>query len=226
MIGEIKNLAERKVLKKRILIALGAIILAAIFLSSLELQRVFYSSLQQVADFIEARKTLGILVFVFFGSVSVLLSPFSSVPLVPVAIQVFGTIPTIAFLVVSWMIGDIAAYFIGLSLIRAVTTRFVADEKVNFYRRKIPQGARFWFVLLFRLAIPAEITGYTLGAIKYQFRKYLLACFLSDVPFALLIVYSSEALIDKQFILFVSLAAFAVLFISVFFIILRRRLQQ
>jgi len=102
----------------------------------------------------------------------------------------------------------------------------VSSHKVEAYKKRIPEKAQFWVVLLFRLAIPAEITGYTLGIIRYPFGKYLLASFLSEIPFALLLVYSSQALIEKEMIWFLSLVSIGVLIISVAYLIFKNKLKK
>src|SRR3972149_1780447 len=44
--------------------------------------------------------------------------------------------------------------------------------------------ATFVGILLFRLALPAEILGYALGITRYHFGKYIGAPFPAEAPFA------------------------------------------
>ena len=73
------------------------------------------------------------------------------------------------------------------------------DGAISSYRQKLTPRTEFTIVLLFRLAMPAEIPGYALGTIRYDFRKYLLATALAELPFAVLTVYAGEAVLERNF---------------------------
>jgi len=217
---------DKEFLEKRVLVIIAAVTLAFIVLYSLDLEKIFSTALQSGSELAGRNRLIGVVVFVFFSAVSVLLSLFSSAPLVPLANISFGNFSTTFLLLIGWIIGDAAAYFIGSSAGYPILSRFVSSQKVENYKSRIPEKAKFWFVLVFRLAIPAEITGYTLGIIRYPFAKYILASFISEIPFALLLVYSSQALIERETIWLLSLVSLGVLLVIVTFIIFKGSLKK
>lgn len=217
---------DKKFLEERLLIIVAAVFLSWLVLYSLDLQKIFYSSLESGSALASRNRLAGACVFVIFSAVSVLLSPFSSAPLVPLANITFGNFTTIILLLAGWILGDTAAYLIGSSAGYPILSRFASAQKIEQYKRQIPEKSQFWLVFLFRLAIPAEITGYTLGVIRYPFVKYLLASSLSEMPFAFLLVYSSQALVKKEALSFISLVALGVLLLGGAFLLFKKNLKK
>ncbi|MBU4455480.1 VTT domain-containing protein, partial [Patescibacteria group bacterium] len=198
-----------KINKKILFTVLSVIIIAFVFWSSVTLQSLFYDSVGFLGKYIEQNRILGILIFMGLAAVSALFSPFSSVPLIPAGIMIWGGNIVFFLLTSGWLLGDLIAYSIGRFARRAVISRFVPQEKLDYYKEIISKKARFWFVLLFRFALPSEITGYALGIMRYHFGKYLLVTVLVEIPFAFLTVYSGEAFVKGNLLLFTSLVLFS-----------------
>lgn len=215
-----------KISKKTLIVLLSIIVLAFVFWSSITLQSLFYDSVGFLEKYIDQNRILGILVFMGLAAVSALFSPFSSVPLIPAGVVIWGGNIVFFLLALGWLIGDLIAYLIGRFARRAVISRFVPQEKLDYYKEMISQKAGFWFVLLFRFALPSEITGYALGIIRYHFGKYLLATVLVEIPFAFLTVYSGEAFIKGNLLLFTSLVLFsaAVIYLTLYYF--RKKLKN
>ncbi|TAK96048.1 hypothetical protein EPO05_02735 [Patescibacteria group bacterium] len=212
-----KEISEKKrkpwldeTMRKRLIIFLACVFLIFIIWLSVAFQQVFYQYVATIASFLETHPVLGSLLFVGLAGISSLLSLFSSVPLVPVAVVVFGDWSTIMFLLVGWMLGGIGTYFIGALAGSTVMCYFISPKEADYYQRQLSRSDSFWWIVAFRLALPAEVTGYTLGIIRYPFGKYVLATFLSELPFALLAVYSSLALIYSHPVIFTLLIAVTV----------------
>lgn len=215
-----------KINKKILITVLFFIITAFVFWSSATLQNLFYGSVDFFAKYIDQHKILGVLVFLGLAAVSALFSPFSSAPLIPAGVVIWGGNIVFFLLAIGWLIGDLTAYLIGRFARRAVISRFVPQEKLDYYKEMISQKARFWFVLLFRFALPSEITGYALGIIHYHFGKYLLATVLVEIPFAFLTVYSGEAFVKGNVLLFISLVSFAAAAVYLTLYYFRKKLKN
>lgn len=215
-----------KISKKTLIVLLSIIVLAFVFWSSITLQSLFYDSVGFLEKYIDQNRILGILVFMGLAAVSALFSPFSSVPLIPAGVVIWGGNIVFFLLALGWLIGDLIAYLIGRFARRAVISRFVPQEKLDYYKEMISQKAGFWFVLLFRFALPSEITGYALGIIRYHFGKYLLATVLVEIPFAFLTVYSGEAFIKGNLLLFTSLVLFSAAAIYLTLYYFRKKLKN
>ncbi|OGG47516.1 hypothetical protein A2671_01985 [Candidatus Kaiserbacteria bacterium RIFCSPHIGHO2_01_FULL_49_13] len=176
--------------RKTIYIILLSIVLTAFVAFSLSLRNVLFLWIDLVAGFIASHKILGAAGFVALAGLSVLFGPFTSTPLIPPAVTVWGNIPTLLLLLVGWLLGNITAYLIGhhfgYPLVSKIVKKTQLDKWIEYTRDQIP----FVFALLFRIATPSE-TGYVFGLLKYSFKKYLIATALAEIPFAILAVYAS-----------------------------------
>lgn len=83
-----------------------------IFLSSI-LQDIFFSIVDRAEYITDKHKILIPGLFIILASLSAMISPFSSTPLVPVAVVLWGTSLTTVLLFIGWLIGDTVAYFVG-----------------------------------------------------------------------------------------------------------------
>ena len=211
--------------KKRLSFILLALFIALIFWSSSSLQGFFYDSLDLFKGFTEENKILGIFIFIGLAALSSMLSLFSSIPLVPVAIVSFGAPLSLILLLGGWLLGESIAYFIGQYAGRSLLNYFVSLERIEYYKKLIPGKSQFLLVLLFRLAVPAEIPGYVLGAIKYDFWKYLLATFLAELPFAAVTIYSGKAFISGDKMTFIGLILFLLAITAYTAYLFRRKMR-
>ncbi|MBU1160119.1 VTT domain-containing protein [Patescibacteria group bacterium] len=199
-------------ISKRTIAVFIAIAVVAVFLYfSVSLRELFLEYVVAIGDYLQKNKTLGAIIFVAISALSVLISPFSSVPLVPSAIMAWGNFLTFGLLIAGWMIGAIFAYLIGSFSRKKIIARFVSLEKIEYYKQKISARSQFFLVLLFRLAIPSEVAGYTLGIVQYNFNKYIIATFLSEVPFAFFTIYLGSVLISGRIPLFIGVVILGII---------------
>lgn len=197
-----------------------------VFWSSLYLQDLFYNSLEAFRIYIEENEFLGIAVFFLLAALSAMLSPFSSIPLIPVAIVSWGAPLSLILLLGGWLFGESITYFIGKYAGRSLLKFFIPFEKIEHYKKLVPEKSQFLLVLLFRLAVPAEIPGYVLGAVGYDFWKYLLATFLAELPFAIITIYSGKAFVTGDRIVFISLILLLISLISLAAYLFRKKVKR
>lgn len=146
-------------------------------------------------------------VFILLAALSAAFTFFTSTPLIPFAVALWGGELTFVFLFGGWILGGTIAYGIG-----RVAAHLIEDfkffKKVEHYSEHLDVKSRFPLIVLFRLAVPTEIASYTLGVLRYPFIKSILANGISDAPFAVLALFSTEALFHSspvQFIGFMTL---------------------
>lgn len=190
------------------------LIFVGIFSTSFIFREAIYGFINLLAGYLGESGYFGIFIFISISAAAAILSPLSSIPLTPSAIIVWGNELTLFFLLLGWMIGGVIGYTIGYFVEERIIGKYYSFQKVEYYKSKLSSQAQFWIVLVFRLAVPSEIAGYTLGVLKYHFGKYLIATFISEVPFALLAVYSSTALMGGRVFVFAGLIALCLVFIS------------
>lgn len=213
-------------IKKIFILFVLTIVLAFLFWSSLSLQDIFYEAVFSIQAYAVGNQIFVIAVFIVLAAVSAMLSPFSSVPFVPVMIILWGNIITTLFLLLGWLIGEILAYLVGYYAGYSFVSQLSSLEKIKYYKEKLSKKTEFLLVLLFRFAVPAEIPGYVLGVIRYNFGKYFLATFIAELPFAFIVSYASDALINNKQIVFMGFTFSSFLFFGLMFYLFNKKLRQ
>ncbi len=169
-------------------------IVTVIFGTSSWLQSGFSYTADTVNDYIAVHEVTGVVAFISFSALSAILSPFTSIPTVPFAVFTWGKALTFLFLLVGWLVGGIVSYTVGRYGLYIIFRRLLPIGKIESYREKLSEHSEFILVVLFRLALPAEVTGLVLGSLRYDFLKYLAATVISEIPFAAVAVYAGGAL--------------------------------
>jgi uncharacterized membrane protein YdjX (TVP38/TMEM64 family) len=187
------------------------------------LQGTFRNATASIDAYIQQQPVAGALFFVGLAAVSAILSPFSSLPMVPFAVAIWGPEKTMALLLSGWMAGAVAAYAIGRYAGFPLLRRFKVYRKIREYKRKIPEQKQFLYILLLRTALPSELLSYALGVVKYRFIPYITVTLIAEIPFALISVYSSEAFIEANRGRFVMVLSLGVVLFFVAFKIFKAR---
>lgn len=213
-------------IKNRIILVLSFSFIGFLIWSSVQFQSFFSKILPYFENLAHRDNFLSIVVFIGLGTLSTLLSSFSSVPLVPIAIIVWGNIPTALYLFSGWILGDMLSYFVGFYAGNPLARRLLPMEKVESYRNKIPPDAEFKLVFLFIMSMPSEIPNYVLGTLRYNFWKYLVVMFFGELIFAFLTAYAGQALVEKKPILFFGSILLLVALFSYAFYLFQRYLRK
>lgn len=200
------------------------ILLFIIFWYSVKMQTVFYDTLFYIEAYLHSHQILGIFIFIGLAAVSALLSPFSSVPLVPIAIIMWGGVLATVFLMSGWIIGHLSSYFIGYYAGHPIAKKFIPFDRINDYSKKLSKKSEFLLILFFRLSMPAEVPGYVLGIVRYGFWKYLLATLIAEFPFAVLTVYGGDAFIKRDLSVIVGVVVIGVSMILLMLYFFRKRI--
>lgn len=186
-------------MKKKIAIFIIFVTVAVVFAVLNSFQADFGKVENTVISYVVESRIIGVFVFIFFTAFSAVLSPLSSIPAVPFAVFAWGEELTLTLLLVGWIIGSIISYTVGKYGLYILFKRFLPLKKMELYQKKFSEHSEFILVVLFRLALPSEITGLVLGSLRYNFLKYLAATIISEIPFAVVLVYGSEAFIFNDF---------------------------
>lgn len=217
---------QQRFLKERIIPIVLLAIVAGLFLYSSRLHNIFLSLAATLQGFSNSHPVIAALIFMALAAGSATLSLFTSTPLVPIAVTIWGGGWTILMLLGGWVIGGVGAYAIGRYAGYPLLKRFLPEDTIQFYRSKLSSRSEFLFVFLFRFMFPAEITGYVLGILRYHLGKYVVITFLSELPFAILAVFISEAFIAANQVAFWGLGALAAALFLVFVYFFQKRLKR
>lgn len=167
----------------------------------------------------------GAVLFIGLAALSAMLAFFSTAMLVPVALDAWGTAPTVALLWTGWMLGGMGAYGVGRRFGRPIVARLASEARLARYERWLSAQASFGFVLLFMLALQSEVPGYVLGLARYALSRFLLALALIEIPFAIFTVYVGAGLVERRLALLVGAGAAVVALSGTALLVLRKRFR-
>ncbi len=208
---------------RAIILVVALLVMGIIFFGWL--QSAFFGITQFLEALVQSHPVLGPFAFIAFAACSVLLGPFSSSPLIPSAVFIWGPFQTTVFLLGGWLIGNTLAYILGYTLGRPLLEHIVEKETFAKWTRIIQKEASFGLAFLFRFAMPAE-TGYLFGMIRYEIKHYLLLTFLAELPFALVAIYVGQAFIQANWFVFFILALVYAVMMTFASALLRRRISH
>ena len=208
----------------------GALVLVVTALVVVAVSDVLHGTLTSVLDAVEPviteRALWGAVAFTILAALSAMLAFFSSVILVPVALQVWGYQETMVLLWLGWTLGGVTSYLIGKSLGRSIVTRLAPKDAFDRFERLVTRRTPFGHILLFQLTLPSEIPGYVLGTLRYSFWKYLLALCLAEIPFVLATTAIGAGLLQQELLILLSASAALALVVAVALLVIRRRLHR
>ena len=164
----------------------------------------------------------GMLAFVMLSMLSAMVAFFSSGLLAPVAIVAWGKAGTLALLWLGWMLGGAMTYAIGRYLGRSAAGTMVGAETLSTWEHRVSSRSHFRHVLLFQIAMPSEIPGYVLGVLRYRFRNYIAVLALTEIPYAVAVVYLGESFLAGNGMAFVLIGMTAIGVSGALYLLLRR----
>lgn len=211
--------------RRRILVLLVLLTALAVVAASNPVHAGVERVLAWARGVIDLHPLTGAAVFVILSALSAMLAFFSTAVFVPVAAYAFGPATTVILLWSGWLLGGVSSYAVGTTLGRRVAVWLVPPERFAYYSEKITHNAGFATILLFQLALPSEVPGYVLGAMKYRFRVYFLALALAELPFAIGAVYLGESFIRQQTLLLIAIGIGGIALSTIAFRQLHRRIS-
>lgn len=216
----------RRIINRRNVIILGAALLAGFaFWYFSDLQKIYGVLRDYFVVLSDQSEFLAGGLFFLLAMLSAILTFFSSTPLTPVAIEVFGRGTTFLLLITAWLAGGIIAYVICYHL-RHFVERLSIFKRADMYRQKLSGRSEFLLIFLFRFAVPAEIGSYALGLLRYSFWKYVVVTVVAELPFAWIAMYSTSAFVDRQPLLFVAILFIGSVIVGVTAYLFYKRLKH
>ena len=215
----------KKIRKKNLFLFSLLIVITFLFWNSQILQNTFYNSVEFFKIYAHKNHTIAGFIFVGLAALSALLAPLSSVPIVPGAILIWNDFLVLFLLWAGWNIGHFIAYYIGRYAGYNIIKRMADTKKIKHYQKRLLGKKGFFFILFFCLAMPAEVPGYVLGIMRYPAWKYIIAVSLSEIPFAIITIYASDAFIAQKPFEFVSWIIFGLFLVSLIFYLFHKKFR-
>lgn len=155
---------------------------------------VFFSYLVQTnLEFIKSimgDKFLGMFFYVLVTIVAIVIAPISTLPLLPIASNLWGVFSAAVLSIIGWTVGAFIAFIIARTYGVPIIKKFVPIEKINKLEKMVPRENIFWSVVFLRMVIPVDILSYALGLFsKMKTKNYVLATLIGVSPFAFVFAY-------------------------------------
>jgi len=157
----------------------------------------------------------GIMVYIGFGILATVFAPVTSVPLLPVAVHLWGWIPAAIFSVIGWWIGSVIAFILARIIGIKFVQKFVSIEKIKEYENLIPTTHIFWGIVVIRILLPVDTISYILGLFsRINIYIYSAATFVGIIPMAFVLAYLGSLPFEYQLI---GLVVFVIGFVFVLY---------
>jgi uncharacterized membrane protein YdjX (TVP38/TMEM64 family) len=171
-------------LKAKLLLGLAAVALLALTLWQWEWD------ISWLETWIEDNRVLGAAAYLSFLAASVVVLPFTSLPLLPLAARSYGVVPTALLSAAGWWVGSLIAFQIA-RLGRRYLERVTSMDAVDRLEEKVPPDIGFGGIVVLRMVFPVDIVSYALGLLKHlPFTTYAIASLAGILPFAFVWSYA------------------------------------
>ena len=145
------------------------------------------------------RGFLAAVVYVLIMASGIVVAPFSSLPLIPVAAAAWGVFLGGTLSILGWWIGALIAFQLARRIGRPALAQLLGEERIAYWECRIPAHAGFFTVFLMRLLLPVEIPSYVLGLLPVvRFRTYAVASLLGMAPFAYVLFAMGGAIAEGE----------------------------
>lgn len=212
----------RHAIPRRVGLLVVAVLLAGLVVASDRLHGELAGVVGWSERLIAQAPVAGLVMFVLLTMLSAMLAFFSTGLLAPVAIAAWGTWGTLALLWVGWLLGGAVTYAVGRHLGRSVATYFVRRETLDHWEALVRDRSHVTHLLLFQIAMPSEVLGYVLGLLRYRFWTYLGVLSITEIPYALAVVYLGESFLAGDAVRFMAIGLATVLLSLVLYVVLTR----
>jgi len=194
--------------KKIIISSFALVLIAVLFLLSSYFSREYQLEIQNYIG----NGFFGIMLFIFVNILAVVIAPFSTLPLIPVATSMWGWFLTGVYSIVAWTIGAQIAFYISRIFGKKLVYKIVSAEKIGEIEKRIPEKNTFWSLVLLRMIVPVDILSYAVGLFsKIKAKTFLATTFIGVIPFAFIFAYIGTLSSRIQIIVFVEIFASIVL---------------
>lgn len=143
-----------------------------------------------IEEIIGVKSLLGMALFVAVFILSIVFTPVSAMPIIPIGTRLWGIAISTALSVTGWTIGAMIAFNLARKFGRPYVSKIVSLEKIEKVEKFIPEKNIFWAIFFFRAVTPFDGLSYILGLItKISPRTYFWATLLGLIPFCLTMSY-------------------------------------
>ena len=144
---------------------------------------------EPIRAFINGHAFWGLFLYITLNIVDAVVAPGATLPLIPVAVRVWGHVVAALTTTAGWTAGSLIAFLIARRWGYPVVRKITSIERVRAMRRYIPENL-FWSIVLVRLVLPMDVISYVLGLFTdIGWPTYVAATALGLTPSAFVLAY-------------------------------------
>ena len=164
------------------------LLLVSFFVLAIFISTTYKEEIVQYLDF----GYWGMFVYVSLATISTVVAPINTLPLIPVATALWGGFISALLSITAWTLGAIIAFIIARRLGKPFIEKHYDLEKISRYEKLLGDKYVFWNIVALRIMIPVDILSYTIGLFtSIKLSTYSLATLIGVSPFAFLLAYSA-----------------------------------
>lgn len=176
-------------------------IVLAVFLISTYLSVTYAENLRGL---VAISGTAGMFFYFLITTLAVILAPVSTLPLLPLAVALWGSFTAAIITILGWQIGAMVAFTLAQKYGHPLLHKLTDSNKIDKIRRMIPEQNLFLTVIVFRIVLPVDVLSYALGLLtNMRFLSYSVATLIGITPFAFAFSYAIKLPILYQMTLIV-----------------------
>jgi uncharacterized membrane protein YdjX (TVP38/TMEM64 family) len=137
--------------------------------------------------------------YVLAGVIAIVVAPLTSIPLIPVVVQVWGVFLTSILTIISWTIGSLGAFWVARKFGAPIVSKIESIDKTKEIASRVPKEKMFWYLIFLRTTIPVDILSYALGLFtNISWRMFFLTTLIGIVPMTFLFSYVGSLSLQLQ----------------------------
>jgi uncharacterized membrane protein YdjX (TVP38/TMEM64 family) len=166
------------------LVGIGAMLISAVLLVR--------THSDSIMRFIEQHPVQGVCLFLILNILDAVIAPGATLPLIPVAAQVWGHFGAGLVTTAGWTAGSLIAFSIARRWGVPLVKKFASMDRLRQMKHYVPKDV-FWSVVFLRLVMPMDLLSYVLGLFTHiSWGKYVAATALGVTPPAFLLAYLGQ----------------------------------
>lgn len=167
----------------------AGVVIALLFLGAAYISETNKDLLQEL---IGDKGIWGPLLYVGITIIAVVVAPVSALPILPVAVVLWGSFAAALLSLVGWVIGAVVAFVLARTYGYAFVRKFILLRKIQEYSDRIPRRNIFWSIVFLRIVMPVDILSYALGLFsQIPLLQYTFATIIGLAPFAFVFSYAA-----------------------------------
>jgi uncharacterized membrane protein YdjX (TVP38/TMEM64 family) len=174
---------------------LGAVSIILLFII---ISYILQTNSQLIENYLD-KGIIGIILYLLITTFATVIAPISAVPLLPVAVFLWGWVFAAILSIIGWTLGSVIAFLLARKFGLPIVKKFVPINKISEYENYVPKEKIFISIIIMRIFLPVDILSYLLGLFsKIKLSTYALATIIGITPFAFLIAYIGKLPIQYQ----------------------------